>query len=104
MTVGGVDEAGEQRMRAQRLRLELRMELHGDVPRMSRQLDHLHEFSVRRAAGNPQPFVGERLLVEAVELVAMTMALVDRRRAVDLLAQRAGREQAFILSKPHRAA
>src|SRR5438477_3878942 len=98
MTVGGVDEAGEQRMRAQRLRLELRMELHGDVPRMSGQLDHLHEFPVRRAAGDPQAFVGERLLVEAIELVAMTMALVDRGRAVDLLPERARCEHALILS------
>ena len=80
------------------------MELHRDVPRMSGQFDHLHEFSVRRAAGNPQALVGERLLVEAIELVAMTMALVDRRRAVDLLAEGARREHAFILSKAHRAA
>ena len=45
-----VDEAGEQRMRLERLRLELGVELHRDVPRMRRQLDDLDELAVERAA------------------------------------------------------
>src|SRR5437016_6712807 len=36
MPVAGFDEAGKQRMRARWLRLELRMELHGEEPRMAR--------------------------------------------------------------------
>src|SRR5215831_15808557 len=36
--VARVDESGKQRMRRERLRLELRMELHRDVPRMRREL------------------------------------------------------------------
>src|SRR5207302_8412888 len=40
----------KQRMRRQRLRLELRMELHGDVPRVRRQLDDLDELAVERSA------------------------------------------------------
>ena len=45
-----LDEAGEQRVRLERLRLELGMELHGDVPRMRRQLDDLDELAVVRPA------------------------------------------------------
>ena len=44
------DEARKQRMRPERLRLELGMELHGDEPRMRRQLRDLDELAVRRAA------------------------------------------------------
>src|SRR5262245_48814803 len=40
------DERGKQRMRPRRLRLELGMELHRQVPRMARQLGDLHELSV----------------------------------------------------------
>src|SRR5690349_5409470 len=39
-------EAAEERMRLERLRLELGMELDGDVPRMRRQLDDFHELPV----------------------------------------------------------
>ena len=72
-----LDEPGEQRMRRERLRLELRMELHRDVPRMRRQLDDLDELAVERAADDLQPVFGQRLLVEAVELVAVAVTLVD---------------------------
>src|ERR1043166_6857443 len=57
--VARLDEAGEQRMRLERLRLELGMELHRDVPRMRRQLDDLDEFAVEGAADDLQPFLGE---------------------------------------------
>ena len=77
-----LDEAGEQRMRLARLALELGMELHRHVPRVAGQLDHLDELAVERAADDLQALVGQRLLVEAVELVAMAMALVDHVGAV----------------------
>src|SRR5689334_622317 len=48
--MGRADERREQRMRPRRLGLELRVELHGDVPRMIRQLRDLHELAVGRAA------------------------------------------------------
>ena len=72
--------AGEQRMRPRRLRLELGMELHGEVPRMAGQLGDLDELAVGRSARDPQAVLGERPLVQAVELVAVAMALVDQRR------------------------
>src|SRR5215204_311764 len=81
--MAGLDEAGEQRMRLQRLRLELGMELHRHVPRMARQLDDLDELAVLRAADDLEPGFGERALEEAVELVAMTVPLLDQRLAVE---------------------
>ena len=87
--VARLDERGEQRMRPRRLRLELRMELHGEIPRMAGQLGDLDELAVGRAAGDPQAVLGERPLVEAVELVAVAVTLVNRARAVDALGERA---------------
>src|SRR5689334_17084155 len=85
---GGVDEPGEQRMWLLRLALELRMELHRHVPRMVRQLDDLDELPVERAAHHLQPLVRQRLLVEAVELVAMAMTLVDDVGAIQTVRER----------------
>src|SRR4051812_19114600 len=70
VAVARFDEPGEQRVRLQRLRLELGMELHRDVIRMRRQLQHLDELAVERASDDFESLVGQRLLVEAVELVA----------------------------------
>src|SRR5205823_6251286 len=56
--VAGFDESGEQRVRLERLRRELRVELHRHVPRMRRQLDDLDELAVERAADDLVPFVG----------------------------------------------
>ena len=99
--VARVDEAGEERMRLERLRLELRVELHRDVPRMRRQLDDLDELAVERAADDLQALVGQRLLVEAVELVAMAVALVDHLGAIELRAP-ASRASAGTRSEPSR--
>src|SRR3954453_6543659 len=71
------DERGKERVRLRRLRLELGMELHGEIPRVSRKLGDLDELAVRRAAGDLQPVLVERALVQSVELVAVTMPLVD---------------------------
>src|SRR5262245_57154146 len=57
--VGGFHEAGKQRMRAQRLRLELRVELNGQVPRVTRQLDDLDELAVERSADDAQAALDE---------------------------------------------
>ena len=99
-----LDEAGEQRMRMRRLRLELRMELHRQIPGMAGELGDLDELAVGRSARDPQAVFGERALVEAVELVAMAMALVNQVGAVDAVGERAGRELAGVAAEPHRAA
>jgi hypothetical protein len=102
--VGGGDEGGEQRVRPGRLRFELGMELHGDVPRVAGQLRDLDELAVGRSPGDAQPVLGERALVQTVELVAVAMALVDQRGAVDALRQRARRQLAGVRAEAHRAA
>src|SRR4051812_3620676 len=99
--VAGVDESGEERVRLERLRLELGMELHRHVPRVLRQLEDLDELPVQRAADDLQPLVGQRLLVEAVELVAVAMALVDHVAAVERVRLRAGAQLAGIGPEPH---
>src|SRR5262249_59541538 len=82
VAVAGLHEAGEQRVRLERLRLELGVELHGDVPRMRGQLDDLDELAVERAADDLEALVGQRLLVQTVELVAVAVTLVDDIAAV----------------------
>ena len=86
--VRGADERPEQRMRLQRLRLELGMELASDEVGMVRQLHHLDVSSVRRRSGNPQAARGQRFFVLAVEFVAVAMTLADFELAVDLVGQR----------------
>src|SRR5581483_10695258 len=85
--VARFDEARKQRMRMERLRLEFRMELHREVPRMVGQLGDLDELAVGRAARNPKAVLDERPLVQAVELVAVAMPLVNEGRAVNALRQ-----------------
>ena len=87
MFVGRAHERLEQRMRLERLRLELGMELASDEVRMIGNFDHLDVSSVRRRAGNPQAGRGQRVFVFAIEFVAMAMALADFGLAVNLVGQ-----------------
>ncbi len=48
------DEAGEQRMRLERPRLQLRVKLHPDEPGMVHEFDRLRQQPVRRHAGKSQ--------------------------------------------------
>ena len=75
-----LDEAGEERMRPQRLRQELRVELHGDVPRVAGQFEDLDELAVGRPARDPGAVLDQDRLVEPVELVPVPVPLVDERR------------------------
>src|SRR5215813_2575943 len=102
--VARFDESGEQRVRLQRLRLELGMELHRHVPRMRGQLDNLDELPVERSAHDLEALLGQRALVEAVELVAMTVPLVDQIGPVQCVRFRARLELALVRSEPHRPA
>src|SRR5438067_4859237 len=91
-------------MRMRRLRLELRMELHGEIPRVLRQFGDLDELAVRRAARDAHAVLRQRALVQAVELVAVTVPLGDRVRPVDALRQRSWRELAGVAAQAHGAA
>src|SRR4030095_1930793 len=77
MPIARLDEARKQRMRSQRLRLELRMELPRDEPRMRGEFRNLDELPIRGTAGYLHAVLRQRGLIEAVELETMTMALVD---------------------------
>ena len=70
-------------MRRERLRLELRMELHADEPGMIGQLDDLGQAVVRRHAGEAQPRRAQAVDVVDVDLVAVTVALADLDLVVD---------------------
>src|ERR1700690_733103 len=85
MLIGRAHEGLEQRMRLQRLRLELGMELAADEVRVIRQFHHLHVSSVRSGARNSQSRRDQRLFVLAVELITMAMAFADFELAVDLM-------------------
>ena len=101
---GGADELAEQRRRAVRARLELRVVLAGDEERVVGELDHLDEPLVRRGAGDDQPGGLEPLAEEVVDLVAMAVALVDDRLAVDLARLGVRVELHRVGPEPHRAA
>ena len=70
-------------MRAQRLRLELRMELHREIPRVPGQFDDFDELAVERTADDFQAMFDQLGFVQTVELVAMPMTLVDDFLAVE---------------------
>src|ERR1700754_738463 len=74
---GSADEGGEERMRLERLRFELGMELAAEEPWMVRSFDDLDIIFVGSASGDAQAGTGENFFVVAVEFVAMTMAFAD---------------------------
>src|SRR5688572_17394086 len=74
------DEAAEQRVRLERARLQLRVELNADEPRVALDLDDLGQEAVRRQAGDDHALVLEPVAIGHVDLVAVTVA--DRKSVV----------------------
>ena len=101
---GGLDERGEQRVRSERLRLQLRVKLHADEPGVVRQLDDLGQAAVGRHAGEAQAGRAQAVDVVDVDLVAVAVALADRGLLVDAMHEAAALEHAGVGAKPHRAA
>ena len=91
-------------MRCQRARLELRMELAGQEPRVVLQFHDLHELAVWGQTGELQPRLCKGLVVVLVELVAVAVALVDFRLSVGLVSEGARRDAAGVRAQPHCAA
>src|SRR2546423_6612710 len=77
-------EPGEQRVRPRGTRLQLRMELAADEPRVVGQLDHLHQRAVGREAGAAHAVFGEYVAVGVRHLVAMPVPLADFERPAGL--------------------
>src|SRR5258706_6467891 len=100
----GAHEAREQRVGAHRPRLELRVELAADEPRVIGQLDHLDERAVRRQPRATHPELGEDIAVRIGDLVAVAVSLAHFARAVHLGHARPGAQPAGIGAEPHGAA
>src|SRR5436190_8561946 len=95
------DEAREQRMRPRRPRLELRMELAADEPRMLRVLDDLDELTVGTHAGELEATLDEHVAILVGHLVAVTMPLADLRRTIDLGGPGPASEACRVRAEPH---
>src|SRR5439155_1998780 len=100
----GADEFAEERRGTRRSRLELRMELARDDPRVVRKLHDLDEPSLLERPGDDEPGVHEHRPVVVVHLVAMAVPLVDDRVAVRFARARAVRNLDRLRTQPHRAA
>src|SRR6267143_3142093 len=85
---GRTNEGCEERVRHQRLRLELRVELATQEPRMIRNFNDLDEVLVRRNTRNDQAVLGQNLLEPPIEFVAMPVALGNHRSVVDAVGER----------------
>src|SRR6478672_3146049 len=101
---GRADEGEEQRMRAGRAALELRMELRRQKPRMVFQFDDLHQFVVGGTATHLHAFRLNAAAIGVVELIAVAVALEDNRLAIGRLSLTAWRQATDPLAQPHRAA
>src|SRR5205085_7686523 len=77
VTVRGPDERCKQRVRRERLRLVLGVELAAQKPgvRLARQFDHLDEAAVNRDAAERQARLLQLFAELRVELVAVSVAL-----------------------------
>ena len=73
----GFDEGPEERVRREGLRPELGVELRGHEERVLGKLHDLGQMPVGRVSGEHQAGCLESLAVLVVELVAVTVALVD---------------------------
>src|SRR5664280_2030658 len=80
--IGGADKRLEEGMRFHRFGLELGMELAAEIPRMIGDLADLDIGLVRRLARDAQPSGFQPVLVFPVELVAVTVTLVDLAHTV----------------------
>src|SRR5271157_5515357 len=98
-----LDERRKQRMRLQRLRLELGMELAAQEVGVVGNLDDLDVGAVGRCAADAQSACGKRALVLAVELVPMAMTLADLVPPVRLVRQGAGLKLAGPCAQTHRS-
>src|SRR5882757_8612109 len=102
MLISSPNKRPKQRMRLQRLRLELRMKLAPDKMWMLRNLDHFNVSPIRSRSRNPQPASNHRVFVFAIELVTMPMALADFSLAIDLVSQCASLNFARPSAETHR--
>src|SRR5208283_619057 len=82
------NELRKQRMRIEWLRLEFRVKLATQEPRMVGCLNDLHVILVGRPTGNFQSGRRQNLLVFAIEFVTVPVPLADLQLSVSLVCER----------------
>ena len=103
-SLGGADELAEERRGPGRPRLELRVELAGDEPRVVGELDDLDEPALLERPRDDEPRVDDLLAVVVVHLVAVAVPLVDDRLAVGLVGAGPLVDLDRLRAEAHRAA
>src|SRR4029077_20333388 len=93
-----------QRVRLERLRFELWMELHADEPGVIGKLDDFGQRAVGRYPRKAEPGLLQRILVPDVDFVAVAMALADMGCPVDWRRAAFGRKPRLMGAEPHRPA
>src|SRR4051794_231008 len=76
------DEPRKKRMRTRGPRLQFRMELAADEPRMVRQFHNLDELPIRRKSTQPEPMLHEEVSISIRDFISMPMPLADLGLAV----------------------
>src|SRR5512142_424048 len=103
--LGGPDEIAEKRVTRERLRLQLRVELAAEEPRVVVvDLDDLDELLVGRHPGERETVLFELGEVLLVDLVTVPVAVPDEGFAVRAGREGAGSELGRVLAEPHRPA
>src|SRR3989344_4522674 len=105
LLAGGFYERHEERVRRERPREELGVDLRAEEERVPGcgQLGYLHQRAVGRRTGKDEPRILEFFNVVRVYLVAVAVALFYFRNAVGLLRDGAVRKHARVRAQPHRA-
>src|SRR6267142_344799 len=85
--VGRTNKGCEEWMWRQRLRLEFRVELATQEPRMIRDFHDFDEVLVRGNTGDDQAVLGQSLLELPIEFITMPVAFGNHRSVVDAIGQ-----------------
>src|SRR5687767_9823452 len=101
---GRADKRYEQRVRLEQARLQLRMELHTNEPRMIGNFHDLRQDAVRRHAGEQQPLLLQLFLVVDVHFITMAVPLGDRGLAIDVGDRAARLQDRLVGAEAHGAA
>src|SRR5580698_10246485 len=98
----GLDESAEQRMRIERARLQLGMELASEEPWVPLELHDFDQVLIWGEAGRDETDLLEAFAIVVVHFVAMAMALGDGVLAIERHRERARLDVAWPRTEPHR--
>ena len=102
--MGCGDEAFEERMRFVGFAVEFGMKLAGDKEWVLWQFDDLDEFAVRCVAAESEVGFFEFLAISVIEFVAVAMAFVDNKCAIQAGGFGADDELTWLRAEAHGAA